>query len=185
MPARRFDCLGCDPVLQRLSGPQTVNYTLASATDSLCVSNANDTNTIDSSFSMFSNTGWILGDKAGDESGGDGVIFFTDSPTAGETSPGSWAINLDAFALASQVVVTLKQADSFAAFLVDATSGTWTTAGPGGSAMGLSHGSVYYLADGRNPGPPPVPLPAALPLLLSAFGGLGFFGWRRRAVKTA
>ncbi len=30
-----------------------------------------------------------------------------------------------------------------------------------------------------------VPLPAALPLLLSAFGGLGFFGWRRRAGKIA
>lgn len=33
----------------------------------------------------------------------------------------------------------------------------------------------------------PVPLPAALPLFASAFGGLGFFGWvrRRRAAATA
>jgi hypothetical protein len=32
---------------------------------------------------------------------------------------------------------------------------------------------------------PPVPLPAALPLLLSAFGFFGIMGWRRKSMAAA
>ena len=161
------------------NGGQNIEYSLANATDKLCVSSANDTNTIDSSFVMFGEDNWILADKNGDESGGNQNIVFTGLSTAN----GTWAISANAFEIASQIVVTLKQSSSFAAFLIAAgeTSGTWSTSGPGGSSMGLSHGSVYYLPGDTTT---VIPLPAALPLFLGALGGLGFLGWRRRATTA-
>ncbi len=46
------------------------------------------------------------------------------------------------------------------------------------SSRNISQVSLYGRIDA-------VPLPAALPLLLSALGGLGFMGWRRGASGTA
>jgi hypothetical protein len=44
-----------------------------------------------------------------------------------------------------------------------------------GEGAGLSHITEYGTVSGV------IPLPAALPLFLTAFGGLAFFGWRRRS----
>lgn len=80
------------------------------------------------------------------------------------------------------VLVTLKQANGFAAFLLDtseALAGTWLTAGPGKSVGGLSHASVYYAGDVAPP--PQVPLPASAALLGLGVGALALL--RRR--KTA
>jgi hypothetical protein len=129
-------------------------------------------------------TGWILADKS-NEVAGDQKITFTDNPTNGEAVVATWAIT-DWSAIASKVVVTLKQANGFAAFLLGdgiVTSGTWGTdkgLNPQGELKalnGLSHGSIYYIPGTTTA----VPLPAALPLLLAGLGGLGLIGWRRKA----
>lgn len=160
------------------SGPQTVNYTLTQGNPDAvmgvaCVSNANDSNTIDSSYSIFGMTGWTLAAKAGDESGGDGNVSFGDTPVSGGSS--SWSLlNPNGY---SNIFITLKQGQSFAAFWLDTTealSGFWSTSGPARSSQGLSHVSVYYQ------GPSVVPLPAAGLMLLTALGGLAFA--RRRKV---
>ena len=54
--------------------------------------------------------------------------------------------------------------------------------GIAGAAGGLNFGTLTVAST------PPVattPLPAALPLLVSALGGLGFAGWRRREAAAA
>ena len=157
--------------------PQTVFYQLSSATDVQCFSSDNDEGTTLDVFGMT----YTLGDKEGDEGGGDGTVFFTDAPTAGETAPGSWAVdtNLGGGEALASLVIVLKQANSFAAFLIEdgILSGDWQTAGPGDSTMGLSHASAWYkLGNGTTV----IPLPASLPLLLAGLGGLGYLGWRRR-----
>ena len=79
------------------------------------------------------------------------------------------------------VMVTLKQANSFAAFLLDTTavlSGTWLTEGPGKAVGGLSHASVYFAGE---PAPAPVPLPAGAALLPAGLAALAFL--RRRKAR--
>ena len=167
------------------SGPQTVNYELEqlspdAALDKACVSNANDTNTINSTYSIFSQTGWILAAKT-DGTGGNGNITFGTKPTAGDAT-GAWSLNNPNGY--TEIFITLVQGNSFAAFLLDTTKtlagGFWATSGPGGSVQGLSHSSVYY----RGTGTPPstIPVPAAGLLLVGALGGL-LASKRRR--KTA
>jgi hypothetical protein len=117
---------------------------------------------------------YYLADKT-DGPDGTGLITFTDPPTSGESSPGTWVIS-DPTGIASQVVIVLKQANSFAAFLISGISGTWTTAGPGGSTMALSHGDVWYKPSETEV----IPLPASLPLLLGGLAGLGVIGRMRK-----
>jgi hypothetical protein len=62
------------------------------------------------------------------------------------------------------------------------TCKAFMTFGIAGAAGGLNFGSLTVAST------PPVattPIPAALPLLVSALGGLGFAGWRRREAATA
>ena len=155
-----------------------VGYSLSSVAandaNNVFCSTGNDTNTITAGFSLFGMTGWILADKS-DEVTGTQNITFSNAPIALE-SPADWAIT-DPAGIASDVVITLKQGSSFAAFLVDSTSGTWGTTGPGqGARNDLSHGSIYY-----QPGSSaPIPLPAGLPLLLSGLAAAGLLARRRK-----
>ena len=163
-----------------MSGPHTVVYNLTQGNPdavmaATCVSYANDSNTIDSSYDIFGMTGWTLAAKAGDESGGDGNVSFV----AGPTNFGSPNWSLSNPNNYSEIFITLKQANSFASFLLDTTmalSGLWSTSGPGNSLQGLSHASVYY----RGTPPSVVPLPAGVVLMLTALGGLGL-ARRRKA----
>ena len=157
-------------------GPNTVSYDLTQGgvgmdfiVDVECFSNANDSNTISPTFDIFGSAGWLLGDKVGDEGGGDGNVAFDNAPL--EFDDGVWSLTLASGFTASDIFVVLKQANSFAAFLLDINEpyqGFWSTLGPSTSVQDLSHASVYY-----KPGEPaPIPLPAAGWLLIAALGGL-------------
>lgn len=144
-------------------------YVLSDAVDKMCYF-GNDTPTVTSTYSMFGKTNWVLSDK---HEGGDGtnVIQFATAPVIGDKS-GTWL--LDTLAGYTSVVLTLKAGIGWGAFLLDLTtanplSGVW------GSDKDLSHASVYY-----NGAPSPVPLPAGLPLLLTALGALGLVSRRRK-----
>ena len=130
----------------------------------------NNNNTINSGFSVFGNTGWVLAGDSGDLSGDQSLAFGSSTPAPGQTL---WSLlNPSGF---SQIFITFKQANFFGAFLLDPTkalSGTWGTAGPGRSINDLSHASVYYRGT-----PSPVPLPAGGVLL--AGGLMALFGLRR------
>ncbi|MFO1089316.1 MAG: hypothetical protein U1E46_07015 [Hyphomicrobiales bacterium] len=151
---------------QSLPGGDVV-YTLNTATNAFC-STGNDLNTIDSSYTLFGQTGWILGDSTGGV--GDNAVKFTQNgaPVSGAQS-GTWAIT----GLANSIVVVLKQANSFAAFLVSSTSGTWSVTGPGDSVNVISHASVYYNGS-------VIPLPPAALLFGTALAGVGAMSRKRR-----
>jgi hypothetical protein len=158
------------------NGGSDATFYLGNSTQATClptdgVSSLNDTNTIDSSFSLFGKTGWVLSDK-NDSSDGNGLIEFLTAPING-TKSGDWAI--DTLAGLTHVVITLKAGGGFGAFLLDLTvenplAGTWA------STKGLSHASIYY-----NGTPAPIPLPAAGFLMLGALGGLAALRRSRRA----
>lgn len=131
----------------------------------------NDTNTIDADFSFGGITGWMLADKTDD--GNDyvdgGFSAFGD---------GTWSVS-NALGYES-IMVTLKQSNTFAAFLLDGSaslSGIWNTFGPGKSEGGLSHASVYFAG---NTALAPVPLPAGAALLPAGLGAIALLRRRRR-----
>jgi hypothetical protein len=121
---------------------------------------------------------WTLGDKS--DGGGDQTVTFgSPKPATGQTA---WSIlNPNGYA---QILVTLKQANSFTAWLLDMSgslSGTWSTVGPGKSTNAISHASVFYRGATTPPlpPPPPIPLPAAGWPMLAGLGGLVAAGrWR-------
>lgn len=106
----------------------------------------------------------------------DGILTVTYDETgkAGTWSVDSW----DGF---SAAILVTKGGPAFAAYLLDLTAGitgTWSTAGltnPGGNQPNISHISLYTV-EGETP---VVPVPAGLPLILSALG-LGALTLRRR-----
>jgi hypothetical protein len=133
----------------------------------------NDTPTNVNAVSPGGISSWILADKS-DGGGDQSATFALPVPASGQTT---WAVlNPDNY---PSILVTLKQGNSFAAFVLDMTkalSGTWSTSGPGGSSNDLSHGSVFV--DGT---PAPIPVPAAGLLLASAIGGIAVLRRRKRA----
>ncbi len=172
--------------------PQTIAYDLTQGSPGQvqgvrCFDRANDSNTILAGFSLFDFDDWKLGETVGDGAGGTGRVSFLDAPTDGQDAPGVWSI-LNPHGYTS-IVLTLNRSNSFSAFLLDPTqplAGQWRTDGPGNSGMGLSHASIYYRGEaGTGNGLAPIPLPAAGWLLLTAIGGLGAAGLRRRRKDAA
>ena len=150
-------------------GGSSATFGLDAATDAQCFE-GNDTNSINSTFELFGQTGWILSDK-NDDSNGDGTIEFAASPTNGIKS-GSWEI--DTLAGLTDIVITLKAGNGFGAFLLDLTvsnplAGTWS------SSKGLSHASIYYRGESTE-----VPEPGIIALLALGFLGIGIVGRRVR-----
>ncbi|WP_025899201.1 hypothetical protein [Sneathiella glossodoripedis] len=121
---------------------------------------------------------WVLADKS--DGGGNGVIDLTVTLSDSEEYLGSWSV--DSFGGYTNVFLTIKSGNGFAAFLLDTTetSGEWTTAAlfptKRGGGKDLSHMSLFY----SNSSLTAVPLPAAFPLYAAGVAILGFLGWRRK-----
>lgn len=152
-------------------GPDTV-YSLTNSTVGQC-HDGNDINSVSGSFELLPGlTGWTRADSTDAGAPQNNLIQFTTAPVGGANS-GTWTI--DTLAGLTQIAIVLKAGSSFAAFLIDLTvpnplTGTWT------SSRDLSHASIYY----RGTPVREVPIPAALPLLLTGLGGLFAMGARRR-----
>lgn len=97
----------------------------------------------------------------------------------GEPVSGDWTINDISF---GDYVFVVKASNEFFAYLIDGFAGTFASAAVNnkGKTQAISHISVY--ARGSS-GSSPVPVPAALPLMLSGVGVLGMLRLRRRTAK--
>ncbi len=111
-----------------------------------------------------------VGDVGSAQEKGDNAHAFA-SFTTGSNGIGTWALN-DAPSATIKFLVGLKQGTTYAAFLVNAKSGTWFTANSASSdpKAEVSHYDLWYA--GRVTPPSAVPLPAAGWLLIAALGGL-------------
>ena len=139
-------------------GPD-VEYTLELSGTSSCTTGNDSEAALNSLIGFEAPPEWMLADKNDDATSGDGFISIIDPAFNGATS-GDWEIS--ALPAGYEVAFVLKAGDSFAAFLIDSLSGTWS------SSKDLSHASLYYRATGI----PPVPLPASALLMLGGLGGL-------------
>lgn len=92
---------------------------------------------------------------------------------------GTWSV--DSWSGFGSAILVTKAGPAFAAYLLDlaaGTTGTWSTAGltnPGGNQPEISHISLYTAEGDMSV----VPVPAGLPLMLTALG-LGGLALRRR-----
>ena len=160
-----------------------VKYTLTQGNPDAVVASScgggNTTNTIDENWSLNGISGWTLADKTDD-----GDDYADGGFSAFSTPDRTWTVENPLGY--DYVMVTLKQANTFAAFLLDATkdlTGTWLTKGPGKSIGSLSHASVYFAGEPDPPQPAPVPLPAGAVLLPAGLGALALL--RRRKKNAA
>lgn len=104
---------------------------------------------------------------------------------------GSWTTSFD-FSTVARAFLVIKGGSSFSTYLFDtasdAASGTFTTAGlmnGGKNQPALSHFDIFVggTPDGDVDGPmSPVPLPAGLPMLLSAVAGMAYLRKRKQKV---
>lgn len=116
--------------------------------------------------------GWEFQDEV-DWTNGDPADSGFDLMVSGNTWSITGADGYDA------VAVALKQANSFAFFVLDLTkalTGTWSVSGPGSSAMVYSH-----IAGWTKGTPSEVPLPASAFLLIGGVGGLIAMKRRKKA----
>lgn len=122
----------------------------------------------------FGITDWTLADRS-DDGQGDGKIDLTIGFTNGDL--GTWSV--DGWKGYGKVFLTLRAANSFAAFLIDPAtkSGSWTTTRafpvPDND---LKRISVYYSPASLAP----IPLPAAGWMLLGGIGAIGMAARRRK-----
>lgn len=127
---------------------------------------------------------WVLSDKKkgdGSDDGGVGPILLSYTYDDNSTFSGTWSV--DSFYGYTDVFLTLKAGNGFAAYLLDTTqtSGAFTTFaeipdGSSGNGKNLSHMSLFYSPESLTA----VPLPAALPLYAAGVVILGFMGYRKR-----
>lgn len=115
---------------------------------------------------------WVVADKSDNATRGTLAKFGSPVPVSGQTN---WSIlNPNGY---KSLLITLKQASSYAAFVLDFTkplNGTWSTTGPGSSSNIISHSSVFVA------GPPTaVPLPGAGLLLAGVFAGFAVMSRRK------
>lgn len=151
-----------------------VSFFLETSSDVKCET-GNDTNTIDSDYVMFGKSGWVLQDKTDEEKDGNLEIDITQGVINRNIDSidfnwgGTWDVS--GSGMPQHIVITLKQATGFAAFLLTSNGvpqeGMWGT--DGGS---LSHASVYTVGV--------VPLPASSLLLLGVVGAGGIAAWRKK-----
>ena len=120
---------------------------------------------------LFGQANWTLDSKWDTGSySPSGILTVGGSGLAGTWSVSSWAGIMAA-------MLVIKASNGFVGYSLDLTaglSGGWTTNGimnGGGRQPGISNIGLYVV---------PVPLPAAGILLVSAIGGLGLFGRKRR-----
>jgi hypothetical protein len=118
------------------------------------------------------------------------AFLAKDEGTDATGTSGKWnftaalaALNLPAGMMVDQLMLVFKsgQDTTLVAYLVDATSGTWSSPFteppfdfPGSSPKSVSHISAYYTVA-------PIPLPAAGWMLLAGIGGLAAMRRRRKA----
>lgn len=115
--------------------------------------------------------GWDLADEV-DWTNGDTPDSGFDLVISGNTWSVTGGDGYDAIAVA------LKQANSFAFFVLDLTkalTGTWSITGPGDASQVYSH-----IAGWTKGTPSEVPLPASALLLIGGMGGLAMLRRRRK-----
>ncbi len=124
---------------------------------------------------------WVLADKS--DGGGNGLFNLTVNLSDSKKYLGTWSV--DSFGGYTDIFITIKSGNGFAAFLLDTTqtTGEWTTAAlfptkkSGGKDM--SHMSIFYSESSVTA----VPLPAAFPLYAAGIAILGFLGYRKKILK--
>jgi hypothetical protein len=129
---------------------------------------------------------WVfLGKDDGPTGAVTGVLGLDLTGTPNVLQSGTWQIVSNAFSLFEDIMLVFKggggniDPDVYVAYLLNATSGTYTSPfenANNGNVADISHVTIY----GRNPSP--IPVPAAGMLLLTALGGLAAF---RRVRRTA
>ncbi|NNF66590.1 MAG: hypothetical protein HKM98_03680 [Gammaproteobacteria bacterium] len=119
------------------------------------------------------------------EAGDVDIGFMIGGGTGGDTQNGTWSIDSNAWSLYSNIMIVLKNGvgnntqENYVGYLLDGvtTSGTYTTPFFNDGNMNpkdISH-ITLYVADAV------VPVPAALPLFISALGASAWFGRKKRS----